>query len=354
MATSGFGHLGIDERRSLFRLREARVPVAGIAARLGRHRSTIYRELGRNRFRDPDASRDSRRNMSGYYPVTAQDQARARRRRLAKLARHADLLAHVVDRLRAGWSPQQIAGQLRQEADTDGKAGGRLCHETIYRHVYSPEGRSAQLHLCLPRARRRRGTRHDRRPRGHRIPQERGIACRPAEVATRSSFGHWEGELLIFARDGGNANVTTLLERHSRFLVLLANPDRRPVGVAARIQAALGGLDAGLRRTVTFDRRFEFMGYPALDRDVGTTSYFCDPRSPWQKGAVKNANGRLRRYLPSDAPAERLAGGSLEALAGRLNATPRRCLGYRTPAEVFNGYPGANPAEAGPAVAVSH
>ena len=79
-----------------------------------------------------------------------------------------------------------------------------------------------------------------------------------------------------------------------------------------------------------------------------------DPRSPWQKGAVKNANGRLRRYLPSDAPAERLAGGSLEALAGRLNATPRRCLGYRTPAEVFNGYPGANPAEAGPAVAVSH
>ena len=113
MATSGFGHLGIDERRSLFRLREARVPVAGIAARLGRHRSTIYRELGRNRFRDPDASRDSRRNMSGYYPVTAQDQARARRRRLAKLARHADLLAHVVDRLRAGWSPQQIAGRLR-------------------------------------------------------------------------------------------------------------------------------------------------------------------------------------------------------------------------------------------------
>ena len=102
-------------------MQEARLGVTEMAARLGRQRSTIYRELGRNRFRDPDASRDSRRNMNGYYPVTAQDAARARRRRLAKLARHEELLAHVVDRLRAGWSPQQIAGRLRQEAEADGK-----------------------------------------------------------------------------------------------------------------------------------------------------------------------------------------------------------------------------------------
>ncbi len=302
MAASGFDHFGLDERRSLFRFREARVPVAEIASRLGRHRSTIYRELARNRHRDRENAGDRHCDISGYYPVTAQDQALARRRRLAKLARHKDLLAHVVDRLRAGWSPQQIAGRLRlDEANgADGRAGKRLCHETIYRHVYGPEGRTEQLYLCLPRARRRRATRHGRKPRGHRIPLTRGIACRPAEVAARASFGHWEGDLLIFARDRGPANVTTLLERRSRFLVLLANSDRRPAGVAERIGAALGGLDAGLRRTVTFDRGFEFMGYPALDRSLGCTSYFCDPRSPWQKGAVENANGRLRRYLPSD------------------------------------------------------
>jgi len=180
-----------QERRSLFRMQEARLGVTEMAARLGRHRSTIYRELARNRFRDPDASRDSRRNISGYYPVTAQELARARRQRLAKLARHEELLSHVVDRLRAGWSPQQIAGRLRQEAGADGEGSGRLCHETIYRHVYGSEGRAEQLYLCLPRARRRRGTRHGRRPRGHRIPLEHGIACRPAEVATRESFGHW-------------------------------------------------------------------------------------------------------------------------------------------------------------------
>ncbi len=352
MAASGFQHLTLDERRSLFRMQEARLGATEMAARLGRHRSTIYRELARNRFRDPDATRDRRRDMSGYYPVTAQDQALARRRRLAKLARHEDLLAHVVDRLRAGWSPQQIAGRLRQEAEADGKESERLCHETIYRHVYGPEGRSAQLYLCLPRARRRRATRHGRKPRGHRIPQERGIACRPAEVATRDSFGHWEGDLLVFARGGGNANVTTLLERRSRFLVLLANPDRRPAGVAERIGAALGSLDASLRRTVTFDRGFEFMGYPALDRSLSVTSYFCDPRSPWQKGAVENANGRLRRYLPSDAPADRLTADSLQALADRFNATPRRCLSYRTPAEVLDGHldPAAGKAAARPAV----
>ena len=241
MAASGFGHLGLDERRSLFRLREARVPVAEIAFRLGRHRSTVYRELARNRYRDRENAGDRRYDVSGYYPVTAQDQALARRHRLAKLARRKKLLAHVVDRLCAGWSPQQIAGpaqiasrfrwlRLDGASGADGKAMGRLCHETIYRHVYGPEGRTEQLHLCLPRARRRRAARHGRKPRGHRIPLARGIACRPAEVATRDSFGHWEGDLLIFARNGGPANVTTLLERRSRFLVLLANPAKSPLG----------------------------------------------------------------------------------------------------------------------------
>jgi IS30 family transposase len=149
MAANGFQHLTLDERRSLFRMQKARLGVAETAVRLGRHRSTIYRELGRNRFRDADASRDSRRNMSGYYPVTAQDLARARRQRLAKLARHEELLAHVVDRLRAGWSPQQIAGRLRQDAEADGEGSERLCHETIYRHVYGPEG---QAFVCHRRA----------------------------------------------------------------------------------------------------------------------------------------------------------------------------------------------------------
>jgi len=104
----------------------------------------------------------------------------------------------------------------------------------------------------------------------------------------------------------------------------------------------------------TFDRRFEFMGYPALDLGLAVTSCFCDPRSPWQKSAVENANGRLRRYLPSDVPADRLTGDSLQALADRFNATPRRCLGYRTPAEVFHGRLDPAPGGAAASSAVSH
>ena len=111
-------------------------------------------------------------------------------------------------------------------------------------------------------------------------------------------------------------------------------------------------MTAGLSSWATLPRRKP--GRFRLDRSLGCTSYFCDPRSPWQKGAVENANGRLRRYLPSDVPVERLSAGSLDALAARLNATPRRCLGYRTPAEVFNSRLGTAPAEAGPIAAASH
>ena len=109
-----------------------------------------------------------------------------------------------------------------------------------------------------------------------------------------------------------------------------------------------------LRQTVTLDRGFEFMGYPALDRGLSVTSYFCDPRSPWQKGAVENVNGRLRCYLPSDVPAERLIAESLQALADRFNATPRRCLGYRTPAEVLGGRLDPTTGKATARPAVSH
>src|SRR3712207_2240620 len=125
-----YRHLDLDQRRTLFRLVEARRPVGEIAEWLGRHRSTIYRELGRNRFRDGD------RGFRGYLPLTAQDLADRRRRRCRKLADDDGLRAHVVERLEAGWSPQQIAGRLKQER---GRAS--VCHETIYRHVYGPEGR---------------------------------------------------------------------------------------------------------------------------------------------------------------------------------------------------------------------
>jgi len=237
----------------------------------------------------------------------------------------------VVERLEAGWSPQQIAGRLRHEAED----GPTVCHETIYRHVYGPEGRRDGLYRHLPKARRRRGSRYGRRPRAASIPRERWIENRPAEVGTRETFGHWEADLLIFRREAGKANVTSLVERKSRFTFLLPNDDKRSAAVLAGIAQALRPLPEEARRTVTFDRGSEFAGYAALDRHLALASYFCDPHSPWQKGAVENANGRVRRFLPRESPAEALARPHLRRLADRLNDTPRRCLGYRTPREVF-------------------
>src|SRR3954453_5167565 len=186
-----YRQLDLDARRTLFRLMEARRPIGEIAERLGRHPSTIHRELGRNRFRDGD------RGFCGYFPLNAQDLARRRRQRRRKLAADDALRAHVVGRLRDGWSPQQIAGRLRREP-TGG--GASVCHETIYRHVYGPEGREDGLHRHLPEARRRRGARCGRRPRSTPIPRERWIENRPAEVNGRETFGHREGDLLIFRK----------------------------------------------------------------------------------------------------------------------------------------------------------
>jgi len=323
-----YRQLDLGQRRTLFRLVEARRPVGEIAERLGRHPSTIYRELGRNRFRDGD------RGFCGYFPLTAQDLARRRRQRRRKLAADEGLRAHVVERLEAGWSPQQIAGRLTREAPDRPS----VCHETIYRHVYGPEGREDGLFHHLPKARRRRGSRHGRKPRSASIPRERRIENRPAEVGDRQAFGHWECDLLIFRKETGKANVTSLVERKSRFTFLLANEDKRSPAVIAGVGDALRPLPEAARRTVTFDRGSEFAAYPQLDRELAVASYFCDPHSPWQKGGVENANGRVRRFLPREAEPGALAPARLRRLADRLNDTPRRCLGYRTPREVFEAH----------------
>src|SRR5271168_2837795 len=159
---SHYDHLTLDERRLIFRLREAKAGIPQIAERLGWHRSTIYREVRRNWYDDAEAPR-----MGGYFPTVAQDATARRRRHLGKLHRDEVLAASVVARLKDAWSPEQIARRMHCEAT----ATGRLCHETIYRYVCGPAGRSAGLYLLLPSRRRKRRPRHARKPRGLYIPE---------------------------------------------------------------------------------------------------------------------------------------------------------------------------------------
>lgn len=322
-----YRQLDLDERRTIFRLVAAKVPVTVIANQLGRHRSTVYREIGRNHFRE-------QREYAGYFPLVAQELAVQRRQRLGKLVRDEALRGFVVDRLRACWSPQQIAGRLKLE-----DAGfGTLCHETIYRFVYGLQGREADLYRLLPKSRRQRRPRYGRKPRSSLAPPERGIGHRPAEVSSRQTFGHWEADLLMFRnKEHGRANLTSMIERQTRFTVLLRNASRQSGAVVGRIGQALGRLPRGTCRTITFDRGTEFAAYPLLGQTIGAAAYFRDPHSPWQKGAVENNNGRIRRFLPGERNIAEPAADELGGLIARLNATPRRCLGYRTPQEVFDG-----------------
>ena len=274
-----YQQLDLDERRTIFRLLNAKVPIAAIARQLGRHRSTIHREISRNHFRE-------QREYAGYFPLTAHDLARQRRRRLKKLRRNETLRRYVIDKLERCWSPEQIAGRLR----LDNESGGTVCHETIYQYAYGPEGRDAGLYRHLPKSRRRRQPRYGRKPRVSFVPADRSIADRPPEAENRQTFGHWEADLLIFRREHGKANLTSMIERQTRFTILVPNPDRQSNALVGRIGQAWQGLPEGSCRTVTFDRGTEFAAYVRLTKALGTEAYFCDPHSPWQKGAVENAH----------------------------------------------------------------
>ncbi len=321
-----YSHLTLADRRRLYQLKERKVPIGEMARQLGRHRSTIYREIKRNTFQDRELP-----DYDGYYSTVADDIAKERRRRLRKLRRHPQLRTMVIERLKANWSPEQIAGRLL----SDGLSLVRICAETIYRFIYGKEDYGLGLYRYLPEARRKRRPRGSRKPRDGVFPASCRISQRPDFIGDRSEFGHWEGDLLIFERHIGPANVTSLIERKSRYTVMIKNQSRHSRPIMDRIIATFSSLPSFARQSFTFDRGTEFAGFRALEDGIGARSWFCDPSAPWQKGAVENINKRIRRFMPGDTDLAAVSQRDLIQLARHLNDQPRKCLGYRTPAEVF-------------------
>lgn len=197
--------------------------------------------------------------------------------------------------MKEGWSPEQIAGRLTFEGHAI-----RVSHETIYAHVYSAEGQSEELARYLPSRRKKRRSRYARRPRGQVFPPDRSIHQRPEYVNARETFGDWEGDLMIFERAQGNMNVASLVERKTRFAVLFRNNDRSSTHFMRTLMDVMEPLPQPARKSITFDRGFEFRERRKLKSGIGTDSWFCDPQAPWQKGSVENLNKRARRYLPRD------------------------------------------------------
>jgi IS30 family transposase len=321
------------EREEIALLRAAGVGVRAIARRLGRHPSTISRELRRVQHHRP-----SDRHRMPYRASTAQADAdhQACRPKPAKLATHLPLRREVQDRLRKNHSPEQIAARLREDFPDDPEMW--VSHETIYQSLYV-QGRGAlkrelAKHLRTGRALRKPHRRTQER-RG-RIPGMVNISERPPEVEDRAVPGDWEGDLILGSVASGSA-IGTLVERATGFVMLLHLPaghGAEPVQNA--MVAKISELPEQLRRTLTWDQGAEMANHIQIAEATGLNIYFCDPHSPWQRGTSENTNGLLRQYFPKGTDLSRWGPGYLDNVAAELNARPRKRLAWRTPAEALD------------------
>jgi len=296
-----------------------------IAGRLGRVVSTLSREVERNGGR------------LAYRACHAETSAarRARRPKPAKLALHSRLRREVERRLLERWSPQQIAARLVYDYPDD--LAMRVSHETIYRTLFV-QARGAlrkELTACLrtQRTQRRSHKRTEHSGTG-RIRDMVRISDRPSEAEDRAIPGHWEGDLLM--GKGGKSAIGTLVERSSRYVVLVPLPDGRTAPhVRAALTRQLIRLPAELRRTLTWDQGKEMAEHVRFSVDTNIDVYFCDPHSPWQRGSNENTNGLLRQYLPKTEDLSAYTRADLAAVARQLNTRPRQTLAWKKPAEVF-------------------
>jgi IS30 family transposase len=322
--------LSYRERCRIEALHAAGHTRAEIARRLGRHRSTIGRELDRN------GSRRVARN--GYGADNAQSKAdgRARRPKQAKLAVNLPLRGEVQDRLNRRDSPEQIAQRLRVDFPDDPEMW--VSHETIYQSLYVQSRGGLKREL----ARQLRTGRTVRKP--HRQPDQRRerfagmvmISERPAEVEDRAVPGHWEGDLILGSTASGSA-VGTLVERATRFVMLLHLPGGHTADIVQEAMVAqMATLPEQLRRSLTWDQGVEMANHVQIAEATGLSIYFCDPHSPWQRGSNENTNGLLRQYLPKGEDLSFYGPGLLDQIASELNGRPRKTLNWRTPAEALD------------------
>jgi IS30 family transposase len=315
----GYAQLSLEERCTISRLQADGGSIRQIAAALDRAPSTVARELRRNSGR-----------QVGYKPAYADEQAKARRWSGSRLERQPDLRRTVLDYLKRGCSPEQVAGRLRLE-------NGRplISHESIYRFIHAQIARTKNYgwRLYLPRGKSKRGFRG--RKGGSpatfieaRIP----VASRPAAVADRSEPGHWEADLMLFAKYG--QAVLAIHERQSRIVFAVRPPNKAAGPIASRLVSLFAPLPPQLRKTVTFDNGTEFARHTRLHQ-IAMQTFFCDPYAPWQKGGIENAIGRIRRFIPRRTDLATLSDHRFNQLVRAYNNIPRKCLAFRTPAEVF-------------------
>ena len=318
------GRLSIDDRVEIYIARAAGETLEAIGVGIGRHKSTVCRELQR--------AGEGR----SYQPMSAHRQAIAesKRPKVTKLAANPILLERVTAGLEQLWSPQQIADVLRVVFGDDPSM--HISHETIYKSLFV-QGRGElrrELAQCLRTGRTIR-RHHNRSSSIGQIPEMVMISDRPAEIEDRAVPGHWEGDLII-GRNNKSA-VGTLVERSTRYLILLHLPNgRSAAAVRDAMTTAIAALPASLCRSITWDQGKEMSEHATFTVDTGIDVYFCEPHSPWQRGSNENTNGLLRQYMPKGTDLSLHTADDLQRCADSLNPRPRKTLGLQTPATQLN------------------
>ena len=317
--------LTLAEREEISRGLVEGLSVREIAALLQRAPSTVSREIARNRGR------------SKYRAALADDRAwiAAKRPKTCLLAKNKKLRKLVAEKLQEDWSPQQISGWL---AATKRGPTMQISHETIYRSLYLKTRGVLQRELiaCL-RSRRtmRRGKRSSTEgQRRGQIIDAVSIRDRPSEIETRATAGHWEGDLIAGAR---NTHIATLVERYSRYLLLVRIKGKDTASVVGALIQKVKQLPQGLLLSLTWDRGTELAMHKVFTKETGIPVYFCDPRSPWQRGTNENTNGLLRQYFPNGLALSSYSQHELDVIALRLNRRPRKTLGFLSPRARITG-----------------
>jgi IS30 family transposase len=313
--------LRLEEREEISRGIAVGQSIRQIALGLGRAPSTVSRELRRNGGRQ--CYRANQADMRAW--------ERALRPKPCRLALHRELRWRVAQKLALQWSPEQISGWLKREFPTDQDM--QISHEAIYRSLFVQTRGVLKKELTAHLRTRRRM----RLPKRHNVQSGQGqildmvsIRQRPAEAEDRAVPGHWEGDLLTGAND---THIATLIERHSRFTMLVKLPRKDTTTVVAALAKHVRKLPEQLRRSLTWDQGKEMHAHKRFTIATNVQVYFCDPRSPWQRGSNENTNGLVRQYLPRGTNFARISQAHLNAIALRLNQRPRKTLGFETPAD---------------------
>ena len=317
--------LTLSEREEISRGLASDQSMRGMAARLNRSPSTISREIKRHG------------GLSDYRASQAEQSAwdSAKRPKRCKLACNPELRDAVADKLRHSWSPEQIAGWLKYEYPADQEM--QVSHETIYRSLYI-QARGALKKELLQHLRSERTIRRSIHSSQHgdgrgKIANAISISQRPASVEDRAVPGHWEGDLIAGSK---NSHIATLVERHTRYVILVKVSDRKTATVIPALIKQARKLPRELYKSLTWDRGKEMSDHQQFTLATNIDVYFCDPNSPWQRGSNENTNRLLRQYFPKGTDLSVHSQAKLDYVARELNERPRKTLNFRTPAARFN------------------